>query len=67
MNFMKKLISLFVVYFLPLANVLAHNGVDDGHSVAVPPSADERITVAIGLGIAVLLAGLIMWWIRRKK
>lgn len=55
-------------FLLPLASVLAHNGVDDGDSVPVaPPSADERMNVAIGLAVFVVVAVLIMWWVRRKK
>lgn len=66
---MKKTIFLTVSFFLPLANILAHNGVDDGDSAvaAVPPTADERTNVAIGLGIFVLAMVLIIWWVRRKK
>jgi LPXTG-motif cell wall-anchored protein len=65
---MKKIILLTLSFFLPLANILAHGGVEDGHDVVVvPPTTDEKSKVALGLGIFVLLVVLLVWWIRRKK
>lgn len=54
-------------FFLPIVSALAHNGVDDGDSVVAPPTSTEKLYVAVGLALVVLLVALIIWWARRKK
>lgn len=61
-NNMKKIIFLSLGFFLPLMNVLAHNGVDDGDGpISAPPTSTERMHVAAGLAILILVAALVIW------
>ena len=65
---MKKTIFLTISFFLPLASVLAHNGVEDGDGpLTVPPTGTEKLHVAVGLVLVVLVVALVIWWTRRKK
>ncbi len=66
---MKKYLLLGASYVLPLI-AFAHGEVDDGHTgeeLVVPPSADERQKVAIGLAIAAVGIVGLFWYTKKKN
>jgi hypothetical protein len=71
MNNIKKIVpALYLVgsYLLP-AIAFAHGGVEDGDGTEelVPPTSDERMKVAIALGLIIFFAVTAWLYIKKKN